>query len=181
MRILKFKSQLPIAFFTAVNHLNRPLRKQNFTSAGYKGSWFAICGFRPILSVSVFQVLLLVIVIMIDSSEQCNCEGSFWSLEFACLWKAQYLNCTLSIFSQYSLVIELKSCFHNPKWTSQCWSDKTYEQKAFVSVDEVLLYCRAKTIKQHNSEKIVDNRIFKRWPLKFLIDQVVYVFLCTNV
>ena len=32
MRILKFRSQQTIAFFAAVNHLNRPLRKQNFTS-----------------------------------------------------------------------------------------------------------------------------------------------------
>ena len=30
-RILKFRSQLTIAFFAAVNHLNGPLRKQNFT------------------------------------------------------------------------------------------------------------------------------------------------------
>ena len=32
VRILKFKSQLTIVFFTAVNHRNGPLRKQNFTS-----------------------------------------------------------------------------------------------------------------------------------------------------
>ena len=32
MRILKFRSQPTIAFFAAVNHLNGPLRKQNFTS-----------------------------------------------------------------------------------------------------------------------------------------------------
>ena len=31
MRILKFKSQLTIWFFAAVNHLNGPFRKQNFT------------------------------------------------------------------------------------------------------------------------------------------------------
>ena len=37
MRILKFKSQLTIAFFAAVNHLDRPLRKQNFTLTGSKG------------------------------------------------------------------------------------------------------------------------------------------------
>ena len=41
MRILKFKSQLMInwwlPFFTAVNHLNEPLRKQNFTLTGSKG------------------------------------------------------------------------------------------------------------------------------------------------
>ena len=32
MRILKFRSQPTIVFFAAVNHLNGPLRKQNFTS-----------------------------------------------------------------------------------------------------------------------------------------------------
>ena len=87
MRILKFKSQLTIAFFAAVNHLNGPLKKQNFTLMGSKGHglWFAIGGFRSVLCVSVFQVSLLVIIIMIDSSEKRNCEGGFWILEFACL------------------------------------------------------------------------------------------------
>ena len=37
MRILKFKSQLTFTFFPAVNHLNGPLRKQNFTLIGSKG------------------------------------------------------------------------------------------------------------------------------------------------
>ena len=37
MRILKFKSQLTIAFFAAVNHLNGSLRKQDFTLMGSKG------------------------------------------------------------------------------------------------------------------------------------------------
>ena len=32
MRILKFRTQPTIAFFAAVNHLNGPRRKQNFTS-----------------------------------------------------------------------------------------------------------------------------------------------------
>lgn len=55
------------------------------------------------------------------------------------------------------------------------------KKKAFiVRVDEVLVYYTAKAIKQQNSEKTVENRIFKRWLLKFVIDWVVYVFLCTN-
>ena len=29
------------------------------------------------------------VVIMIDGSEKRNCEGGFWTLEFACLWKEQ--------------------------------------------------------------------------------------------
>ena len=82
--------KLTIAFFAAVNHLNGPLRKQNFTLTGSKGQglWFVIGGFRSVLCVSVFQGSLLVIVIMIDGSEKRNCEGGFWTLEFACLWKA---------------------------------------------------------------------------------------------
>ena len=32
MRILKFRTQPTIAFFASVNHLNGPLRKQNFAS-----------------------------------------------------------------------------------------------------------------------------------------------------
>ena len=90
MRILKFKSQLTIAFFAAVKQLNGPLRKQNFN--GFKRSWFVICGFRSVLCVSVFQGSLLVIVIMIDGREKRNCECSFWILDFACLWEAQYSN-----------------------------------------------------------------------------------------
>ena len=91
MRILKFKSQLTIAFFIAVSHLKEPLRKQNFTLTGSKGHglWCVIGGFRSLLCVSVFQGSLLVIVIMIDGSEKRDCEGGFWTLEFACLWKAQ--------------------------------------------------------------------------------------------
>ena len=70
MRILKFKSQLTIAFFAAVNYLNGPLRKQNFTLTGSKGHGFlfVIGGIGSVLCVSASQGSLLVIVIMIDSS-----------------------------------------------------------------------------------------------------------------
>ena len=79
MRIVKFKSQMTIAFFAAVNHLSGPLRKQNFTLTVSKGHGlrFVIDGFRTVLYVSVFQGSLLVIVIMIDGSEKRNCEGGF--------------------------------------------------------------------------------------------------------
>ena len=76
MRILKFRSQLTIAFFAAVNHLNGPLRKQNFTSRVQK-VMVVICGFRSVLCVSLFQGSLLVIVIMIDGTDKHNCEGGF--------------------------------------------------------------------------------------------------------
>ena len=71
--------QLTIAFFAAVNHLNRPLRKQDFTLTGSKGHGLrlVIGGFRSGLCVSVFHGLLLVIVIMIDGSEKPNFEGDF--------------------------------------------------------------------------------------------------------
>ena len=51
MRVLKCKTQLTIALFAAVNHLNGPLRKQNFTLTGSKGHgfWFVIGGFRSVL------------------------------------------------------------------------------------------------------------------------------------
>ena len=76
MRILKFRSQLTIAFFAAVNHLNGPPRKQNFTSRVQK-VMVCDCGFRSILCVSLFQGSLLVIVIMIDGSDKHTCEGGF--------------------------------------------------------------------------------------------------------
>ena len=67
MRILKFKSQLTIAFFAAVNYLDGRLKKQNFNLTGSQGYglWVVIVGFRSVVCVSVFQGLLLVIVIMI--------------------------------------------------------------------------------------------------------------------
>ena len=79
MRILKSKSQLTNAFLTAVNHLNGPLRKQNFTLTGSKGQGlrFVIGGFRSVLCVSVFPGSLLVIITMIDGSEKRTCEGGF--------------------------------------------------------------------------------------------------------
>ena len=51
--------------------------------------WFVIVGFRSILCVSVFQGLLLVIVIMIDGIKKYKCEGGFWTSEFSCFWKVQ--------------------------------------------------------------------------------------------
>ena len=68
VRILKFKSQLTIVFFTGVNHLNGPLGKQNFTSTR---SWSVICDWWISIRF-VFQGSLLVIVIMIDGSETRN-------------------------------------------------------------------------------------------------------------
>ena len=47
MRILKFKSQLTIAFFAAINHLNGPLRKQKLTLTGSKGKGLWLVDFDP--------------------------------------------------------------------------------------------------------------------------------------
>ena len=82
---------LTFAFFAAINHLRGPLRKQKFTSTGSKGHglWLVIGEFWSLFCVPVFQGSLLVIVIMIDGGEKCNCEGGFWFLWFLCFWKAQ--------------------------------------------------------------------------------------------
>ena len=78
-----------IAFFV-------PLREQNFTSTGLKdrGLWLVPGGFWFILCLSVFQSLLLVIILMTGST---NCEGGFWTLESVCLWKSQ-LNTTPIVY-----------------------------------------------------------------------------------
>ena len=111
MRILRLKTQLTIAFFAAVNHLNGPLRKQNFTLAGSKGHglWFVIGGFRSVLCVSVFQGSLLVIVTVIDGSEKRNYEGRFWTLEFACLTS---LSCWILIHRKWPIVLYRTSIRH---------------------------------------------------------------------
>jgi len=44
-RILKFKSQLTIAFFAPFNHLIEPFSKQNFTLTGSKGHFDPFCVF----------------------------------------------------------------------------------------------------------------------------------------
>ena len=53
-RIVKFKSQMTITFFAAVNHLSGPLRKQNFTSAGSKGHVWDL----PLVDFDSFWVFL---------------------------------------------------------------------------------------------------------------------------
>ena len=60
--------------------------KLYFMDSKGHGLWFV--DLDP-FCVSVFQGSLFMIVIMIDGSEKRNCEGGFWTLEFACLWKAQ--------------------------------------------------------------------------------------------
>ena len=49
---------------------------------GFKRSWLVICGFPSVLCVSLFQGSLLVIVIMIDSSDKHNCEEKNGTLFF---------------------------------------------------------------------------------------------------
>ena len=69
------KAAFTIVFFTAVNHLSRPLRKQNFTETGLKGHglWSVIGGFWFVACFSVFHGSLLVIIIMIVSGKKLNC------------------------------------------------------------------------------------------------------------
>ena len=77
---LKLKRQLMFAIFAVVNHLNRPLR-----------SWFwsVIGRFRSFVCFCVSRFIACDRNIMIDGCEKCNYEGSFWTLEFKCLWKVQ--------------------------------------------------------------------------------------------
>ena len=81
LRILKFKSQLTLAFFTAVSQSSQQTSwETELYLKGFKESKVCdLChgGFQSDLCVSVFQGSLLVIVIMIDSSEECHCEGGF--------------------------------------------------------------------------------------------------------
>ena len=51
---LKFKSQLVITFFAAINYLSGPLRKQNFTSTGSKGHVWDL----PLVDFDPFWVFL---------------------------------------------------------------------------------------------------------------------------
>ena len=55
--ILKFKSQLMFAFFTAVNPLSRPLTKQKFTpTSSNERSWLVICEWQILIHLVCFPV-----------------------------------------------------------------------------------------------------------------------------
>ena len=58
MQIVKFKSQLMFVFFTAINHLSGPLRKQKFTSTVSKGHglWLWLVDFDPFCVFLCFKV-----------------------------------------------------------------------------------------------------------------------------
>ena len=84
-------------FFTAVNHLSGLLRKQVYFNA-FEMSLFVIAG--------VWSVIII---------ETHNYEGSFWTSEFACFWKAQKgLDCLLHqflyIFQFTCLKLIVNSC-----------------------------------------------------------------------
>ena len=89
---LKFKSQLTYAFFAAINHLSGPLiGKRTLLQWVQKvmvcDLW--LVDLNPFCLFLCFKVLrVLVIVIMIDGSEKCNCEGGFWTLEFRMVVKS---------------------------------------------------------------------------------------------
>ena len=57
---------------------------------GFTRSWFVICDWWISIIFVCFCVsrFLLVIVIMIDGSKKCNCEGGFWTLEFCVFVKS---------------------------------------------------------------------------------------------
>ena len=81
------------------------------------GFWFVIGGFRSVLCVSVFQgSLLVVIVIMIDGSQKRNSEGGIWTLEFACLWKAQK-----QIINRKANHVGISTCWRNKNLRILTW------------------------------------------------------------
>ena len=41
---------------------------------------------------------------MIDGSEKRSWEGGFWTLEFACFWKVQYLKQAYNFLTQLPMV-----------------------------------------------------------------------------
>ena len=57
--ILKFKSQLMFAFFAAVNHISRPLRKQKFTPTGSNDHGLWLADFDPFCVFPCFKVCCL--------------------------------------------------------------------------------------------------------------------------
>ena len=87
MRILKFKSQLTITFFAAVNHLNGSLRKQSFTFTSSKRSWFVICDWRIWIPFVCFCVSRFVAC-------DRNCD---WRQRKTQLWR-RLLNFTVRMF-----------------------------------------------------------------------------------
>ena len=88
---LKFKRQLTYAFFTTINHKSkRTSWETELYLNGFTRSWFVICDWWISILFVCFCVtrFLLVIVIMIDGSKKCNCEGGFWTLEFCVFVKS---------------------------------------------------------------------------------------------
>ena len=86
-----FKSQVMIPLFLPSIISTDLLAKRSLLQWVQKvyGLWFVISGFQPVLRVSLSQaVRCRVIVIMIDGSKKRNCEGAFWTSEFACFWEA---------------------------------------------------------------------------------------------
>ena len=68
--ILKFKSQLMLAFFTAVNHLSGSLRKQKFVIGDFDPRCVSL---RSFFACDRNYV---------DGSQKHNCEDSFWTSVF---------------------------------------------------------------------------------------------------
>ena len=86
MHTLKFKSQLTFASFVAINHLNRNLRKQKFTSTSSKGH-----GLRFVIGEFFIHFVVLLFV-------TCDCD-------YNCISK-KHNNYKLAFTVQNSSVIE---------------------------------------------------------------------------
>ena len=126
MRILKFQSQLTIAFFAAVNHLNGPLRKQNFTLTGSKGHglWFLIGGFRSVLW--VFFVSRFV-----------ACDGNYdWRQRKTQLWR-RLLNFRVRMFVKRAVRWALE---YSAKWMKCSKKQLSLKENRFIYKELKSLY-----------------------------------------
>ena len=141
MQILQFKSQLTYAFYAAVNHLSRPLRKQKFTSAGSKGHglWFVIGGFQSVLYVSVFQVRFV------------PCDWNYdWQQGKTHLWR-QLLNLRVCMFLKSAVIILLLLLIAS--------LDKVKNLREHLQACKSLLHCKREELKKYWMDGLEYNEV----------------------
>ena len=97
--ILKFKSQLMFAFFTAVNHLSGSLSNKKFVIGGFDLLYVSLHSFFACDRNYV------------DGSQKRNCEDSFWTSVFGCFWKARAVHVHVLTWISMVLITKLDLVF----------------------------------------------------------------------
>ena len=118
MRIVKFKSQLTIAFFAAVNHLNGPVRKPNFILKGLKGHglWFVICDWWISIRFVCFCVSRFVV-----------CDRYYdWRQRKTQLWR-RLLNFRVRVFVKSAVRRKRYWCM----WRMNFWEAEKEEENSY--------------------------------------------------